>query len=169
MNSEKETKGCCCGGGEAGKLALDQLNAILTNWQGVKGALIPVLQEAQEAYGYLPREIILAISGAMQIPVSQIYGVVTFYSQFHLNPRGKNIIRVCQGTACHVRGAKAILAALEDNLQVKAGGTTPDLKFTLETVACIGACGLAPVMMVNDDTHGRLTPESVPKLLAQYA
>ncbi|CQR72493.1 NADP-reducing hydrogenase subunit HndA [Sporomusa ovata DSM 2662] len=169
MNSEKETNGCCCGGGEAGKLALDQLNAILTKWQGLKGALIPVLQEAQEAYGYLPREIIQAIAVELKIPVSQIYGVVTFYSQFHLNPRGKNIIRVCQGTACHVRGAKAILAALEDKLQIKAGGTTPDLTFTLETVACIGACGLAPVLMINDDTHGRLTPDSIPKLLAQYA
>lgn len=168
MNSDKETK-CCCGGGEAGKLALDQVEAILAKYQGVKGALIPVLQEAQNAYGYLPREVIKCIAEKTGIPVSQIYGVVTFYSQFHLNPRGKNIIRVCQGTACHVRGAKGILKALEDGLQVKAGGTTPDLKFTLETVACIGACGLAPVLMVNDDTHGRLTPEVIPELLAKYA
>lgn len=168
MNSNKETKSCCCGGGEAGKLALDQLEAVLAKYQGVKGALIPVLQEAQHAYGYLPREIIQAIAERLGIPVSQIYGVVTFYAQFHLNPRGKHIVRVCQGTACHVRGAKAILAALEENLKVKAGGTTPDLKFTLETVACIGACGLAPVLMVNDDTHGRLTPEVIPELLAQY-
>ncbi|SMC83497.1 NADH-quinone oxidoreductase subunit NuoE [Sporomusa malonica] len=169
MNSDKETKCCCCGGGEAGKLALDQVEAILAKYQGVKGALIPVLQEAQNAYGYLPREVIKCIAEKTGIPVSQIYGVVTFYSQFHLNPRGKNIVRVCQGTACHVRGAKAILKALEDGLQVKAGGTTPDLKFTLETVACIGACGLAPVLMVNDDTHGRLTPEVIPELLAKYA
>lgn len=169
MNSDKETKCCCCGGGEAGKLALDQVEAILAKYQGVKGALIPVLQEAQNAYGYLPREVIKCIAEKTAIPVSQIYGVVTFYSQFHLNPRGKNIIRVCQGTACHVRGAKGILKALEDGLQVKAGGTTPDLKFTLETVACIGACGLAPVLMVNDDTHGRLTPEVIPELLAKYA
>jgi NADH:ubiquinone oxidoreductase subunit E len=95
--------------------------------------------------------------------------VATFYSQFHLNPRGKNIIRVCQGTACHVRGAKAILKALEDTLKITAGKTTPDLKFTLETVACIGACGLSPVMMVNDDTHGRLTPEIVPQILSRYS
>ncbi len=169
MNSDKETKCCCCGGGEAGKLALDQVEAILSKYQGVKGALIPVLQEAQNAYGYLPREIIQCIAEKMGIPVSQIYGVVTFYAQFHLNPRGKNIVRVCQGTACHVRGAKSILTALEDSLKVKAGGTTPDLKFTLETVACIGACGLAPVLMVNDDTHGRLTPEVIPELLAKYA
>ena len=169
MNSDKETKCCCCGGGEAGKLAMDQVEVVLAKYHGVKGALIPVLQEAQNAYGYLPREVIQYIAEKMGIPVSQIYGVVTFYSQFHLNPRGKNIIRVCQGTACHVRGAKSILTALEDSLQVKAGGTTPDLKFTLETVACIGACGLAPVLMVNDDTHGRLTPEVIPDLLSQYA
>lgn len=169
MNSDKETKCCCCGGGEVNKLALDQLEEILAKYQGVKGALIPVLQEAQHAYGYLPREVIQGIAEGMAIPVSQIYGVVTFYAQFHLNPRGKNIIRVCQGTACHVRGAKGILKALEDSLQVKAGGTTPDLKFTLETVACIGACGLAPVLMVNDDTHGRLTPDIIPDLLAKYA
>ncbi|CVK20380.1 MULTISPECIES: NADH-quinone oxidoreductase subunit NuoE [Sporomusa] len=168
MNSDKETK-CCCGGGEAGKLAMDQVEVVLAKYHGVKGALIPVLQEAQNAYGYLPREVIQYIAEKMGIPVSQIYGVVTFYAQFHLNPRGKNIIRVCQGTACHVRGAKSILTALEDSLQVKAGGTTPDLKFTLETVACIGACGLAPVLMVNDDTHGRLTPEVIPDLLSQYA
>jgi len=167
MNSDKETKGCC--GGEAGKLALGQLDEVLAKYQGVKGALIPVLQEAQHAYGYLPRQVIEHIADKMAIPVSQIYGVVTFYSQFHLNPRGKNVIRVCQGTACHVRGAKAILTALEDGLQIKAGATTTDLKFTLETVACIGACGLAPVLMVNDDTHGRLTPESIPAILAQYA
>lgn len=158
---------CCCAGGEASNFV--QLDEILLKYQGVKGALIPVLQETQHAYGYLSREAIQRISQKMDIPVSQIYGVVTFYSQFHLNPRGKNIIRVCQGTACHVRGAKAILTALEDILKVAPGGTTTDLKYTLETVACIGACGLAPVMMINDDTHGRLTPETVTEILAKYA
>jgi NADH-quinone oxidoreductase E subunit len=146
-----------------------QLEEILSKYQDVKGALIPVLQQAQHAYGYLSKEVIEYISEKLNIPVSQIYGVVTFYSQFHLNPRGKNIIRVCQGTACHVRGAKAILKAIEDYLKVSAGQTTPDLKFTIETVACIGACGLAPVMMVNEDTHGRLTPEIIPEILAKYA
>lgn len=158
---------CCCGGNGAANMA--QLDAILAKYQGVKGALIPVLQEAQETYGYLSREVITHIGEKMNIPTSQIYGVVTFYAQFHLNPRGRNIVRVCQGTACHVRGAKAILKALEDTLKVSAGKTTPDLKFTLETVACIGACGLSPVMMVNDDTHGRLTPESVPEILSRYS
>lgn len=171
MNSDnKETKNCCCGCGEESQAKrMAPLQGILDKYAGVKGALIPVLQEAQNAYGYLPKDVIQFIAEKMAVPVSQIYGVVTFYAQFHLNPRGKNIIRVCQGTACHVRGAKHILKALEDTLQVKAGGTTPDLKFTLETVACIGACGLAPVLMVNDDTHGRLVPDVVPEILAKYA
>lgn len=166
MSGNAENKCCCCGGGENEFAQLDEL---LARYQGVKGALIPVLQEAQNTYGYLSKEVLERIADKMDIPISQIYGVVTFYSQFHLNPRGKNIIRVCQGTACHVRGAKAILKAIEDKLKIAAGGTTPDLKYTLETVACIGACGLAPVMMVNDDTHGRLTPEVIPEILAKYA
>mgnify|MGYP001013017654 CR=1 FL=1 len=166
MNGKHEDK-CCCGGQRAGNLA--KLDEILAKYQGVKGALIPVLQEAQDAYGYLSKEIIVYIGEKLSIPASQIYGVATFYAQFHLNPRGRNIIRVCQGTACHVRGAKAILKAVEDALKITAGKTTPDLKFTLETVACIGACGLSPVMMVNDDTHGRLTPEIVPEILGRYS
>lgn len=160
-------KTCCCSGNEVNQFV--ELDEILRKYEGIKGALIPVLQETQHAYGYLSRDAIRYISEKMDIPASQIYGVVTFYSQFHLNPRGKNIIRVCQGTACHVRGAKAILTALEDVLKVAPGGTTADLKYTLETVACIGACGLAPVMMINDDTHGRLTPEAVTQILAKYA
>lgn len=156
---------CCCGGNDNRYAELD---AILEKYRGVNGALIPVLQEAQHAYGYLSKEVVEHIADALAAPVSQVYGVITFYSQFHLNPRGRNIIRVCQGTACHVRGGKAILKALEDNLKVAAGETTTDLRFTLETVACIGACGLAPVLMINDDTHGRLTPDLIPDILAKY-
>lgn len=156
---------CCCGGNDNHYAELD---AILEKYRGVNGALIPVLQEAQHAYGYLSKEVVEHIADALATPVSQVYGVITFYSQFHLNPRGRNIIRVCQGTACHVRGGKAILKALEDNLKVAAGETTTDLRFTLETVACIGACGLAPVLMINDDTHGRLKPELIPDILAKY-
>lgn len=165
MKESTANKCCCCGGSEK---QFTQLDEILAKYQGVKGALIPVLQEAQNAYGYLSKEVIVRIGEKLNIPTSQIYGVTTFYSQFHLNPRGRNIIRVCQGTACHVRGAKAVLKAIEDKLNAKAGETTPDLKFTIETVACIGACGLAPVMMVNDDTHGRLTPDIIPEILAKY-
>ena len=161
-------KKCCCGHEVNQLLQLDEIDEILEKYKGMNGALIPALQEAQNAYGYLSREVIERIAEKMAIPVSQIYGVVTFYSQFHLNPRGRNIIRVCQGTACHVRGAKAVLQAIEEQLKIAAGATTPDLKFTLETVACIGACGLAPVLMVNDDTHGRLTPDDIPGILAKY-
>ncbi len=162
---KSEQKHCC---GCKGENSFTQLDQILEKYREIHGALIPVLQETQNAYGYLSKEALEYIANNMQIPVSQIYGVVTFYSQFHLNPRGKNIIRVCQGTACHVRGAKLILKALEDALNIQAGQTTDDLKFTLETVACIGACGLAPVMMVNDDTHGRLTPQIVTDILKKY-
>ena len=161
----KETQDCCCGGS---KDRFAKVDAILEKYQGVKGALIPVLQEAQHAYGFLPKDVIGRIAESLKIPVSQVFGVVTFYAQFHMNPRGRNIIRVCQGTACHVRGAKNVLKALEDQLHLVPGQTSPDEKFTLETVACLGACGLAPVMMVNDDTHGRLTPETVCQILDRY-
>lgn len=157
--------GCACGG-EAQKYV--ELEGILARYREVPGALIPVLQQAQEAYGYLSKEVLERISAGLSLPISQIYGVVTFYAQFHLNPRGRHIVRVCQGTACHVRGAKAILAKLEEELGVKPGETTADLDFTLETVACIGACGLAPVMMVDDNTYGRLTPEGVGAILQPY-
>ena len=101
----------------------------------------------------------------LRIPFSRIYGVATFYAQFHLTPRGENIIRVCQGTACHVRGAAKIVDALKEQLGIEVGETTEDLKFTLESVACIGACGLAPVIMINNDTFGRLTPEKIKEIL----
>ena len=150
--------------------AWEQLGVLLDKYRGTKGSVIPVLQQAQDIFGYLPKDVLIHISKEIDVPISQIYGVVTFYAQFHLAPRGENIIRSCQGTACHVRGAKAVLAPIKEKLGLKDGQvTTPDLKFTLETVACIGACGLAPVFMVNDDTHGRLTPESVGPILDKYA
>lgn len=163
MNLSKS--GCACGGAAE---RYEELAAILARYQEVPGALIPVLQQAQDAYGYLSREVLERIAEGLKLPISQVYGVVTFYSQFHLNPRGKHIVRVCQGTACHVRGAKAILEAMEKELGVKPGETTADLNFTLETVACIGACGLAPVMMIDDDTYGRLTPEGIGGILQPY-
>lgn len=136
--------------------------------QNPKGSLIPVLQQAQDVYGYLPQEVLEGIASELSIPVAEVFGVVTFYAQFHLNPRGKNIVRVCQGTACHVRGGASILEAVSRHLDIKSGETTKDLNFTLETVACLGACGLAPVMMVNDHTHGRLTPDDIPGILDSY-
>lgn len=147
---------------------LKPLQEILSRYEKKERYLIPVLQEAQEEYGYLPEEVMKEIAMGLNLSLSQVYGVVTFYSQFHQEPRGNNIIRVCMGTACHVRGGGAILDAIKDELGIDAGETTDDLEFTLESVACIGACGLAPVIMVNDDTHGRLTPEKIPEIMAQY-
>lgn len=158
---------CKCSAGTDNRFT-EELRPIFEKYSGKKGSLIPILQETQEKYGYLPKDAIKAIAKATGNPVSQVYGVVTFYSQFHLNPRGRNIIRVCQGTACHVRGGKKILEAIEEIIDIKPGTTTEDLRYTLETVACIGACGLAPVMMINDDTHGRLTEDILPDILAKY-
>ncbi len=148
---------------------LARLDEVLADLGSAKGTLIPVLQKAQDIFGYLPRDVLVRISEKMHVPISQVYGVVTFYAQFHLEPRGRNIVRSCQGTACHVRGAKGILKELRDCLGLKGEEvTTKDLNFTLETVACIGCCGLAPVIMVNDETHGRLVPEAIKGILAQY-
>jgi len=133
-----------------------------------KKFLIPVLQEAQDEYGYLPEEVLKRIADFLELSLSEVYGVVTFYTQFHLQPRGKNIIRICMGTACHVRGGSQILNEMEEQLGISSGETTDNLKFTLETVACIGACGLAPVIMINDETYGRLTPDKVPEILNEY-
>ncbi|MFW6381751.1 MAG: NADH-quinone oxidoreductase subunit NuoE, partial [Bacillota bacterium] len=115
-----------------------------------------------------PEDVMIEIASHLDLSLSQVYGVVTFYTQFHLEPRGENIIRVCTGTACHVRGGAQVLERLQEELGIDSGETTDDLKFTLETVACIGACGLAPVIMINDDTHGRLTPDRVPEIIEQY-
>ncbi|KXS49656.1 NADP-reducing hydrogenase subunit HndA [Halanaerobium congolense] len=147
---------------------LKPLTEILSRYEKKERYLIPVLQEAQEEYGYLPEEVMKEIALGLNLSLSQVYGVVTFYSQFHQEPRGNNIIRVCMGTACHVRGGDGILDAIKDELAIEAGETTEDLEFTLESVACIGACGLAPVIMINDDTHGRLTPDKIPAILAKY-
>ena len=144
------------------------LDGILAKYAGKKGVLIPIMQDVQNLYNYLPKAALEYVSEKLEIPMAEIYGVVTFYSLFHLSPRGKYIIRCCQGTACHVRGGASILTALEKQLGIKAGETTADGRFTLETVACLGACGLAPVMQIDEDTHGRMTAEKVAKVLAEY-
>ncbi|MDL2259841.1 NADH-quinone oxidoreductase subunit NuoE [Deltaproteobacteria bacterium OttesenSCG-928-K17] len=150
-------------------LDMSKLEPVFERFKDIaNGALIPVLQAAQEVYGYLPVPVLEAIAEHLNVPISQVYGVVSFYAQFHLDPRGKHIVRTCQGTACHVRGAGKILDALKENLGVAPGKATDDLQFTLETVACIGACGLAPVIMVDQDTHGRLTPDAISGILDKY-
>ena len=144
------------------------LDEILDRYAGRAGAVIPVLQDTQEAYGYLPREAIERIARRLRRPAAQIYGVATFYAQFHLKPRGKHVIRVCLGTACHVRGGERLLEHLSKDLGVKPGETTDDLLFTLERVACLGACGLAPTMMVDEQTYGRLTPKAAVQVISDY-
>jgi len=142
-------------------LDLTKLDDILTEYRGQKGALIPVLQKAQKLYGYLPQEVLQRIAAGMRVPISRVYGVATFYSQFYLTRRGRHVIRQCDGTACHVRGAGRIVEKLEEQLGVKAGETTPDYKVTCEVVYCLGSCGLAPVAVVDEQTIGKLAPEKM--------
>lgn len=159
---------CACQQTENVNKYLKPLYEILKEYEADEKNLIPVLQQAQTEYGYLPEEVLKKVAVKLDLSLSQIYGVVTFYTQFHLEPRGENIIRVCTGTACHVRGAGEVLDVLKEELGVGNGETTENLKFTLETVACIGACGLAPVIMVNDNTHGRLTADTAREVLNNY-
>jgi NADH-quinone oxidoreductase subunit E len=137
----------------------------LWRYDGAPGELIPLLQSAQDHFGYIPRRAIKYISSVTGSPESAIYGVITFYSQFRLQPMGKYVIRACAGTACHVSQAKLIIDTIQDELDVEVGDTSENGLFTFLTVACIGCCSLAPVMMINDDTHGALTPASTRKLL----
>jgi NADH-quinone oxidoreductase subunit E len=131
--------------------------------------LIPLLQEIQDSYGYLPAPILQEVSRRTGIPTSRMYGVITFYSQFCLSPRGRHTIRACRGTACHVRGARSVAETISRQLGVGEGQTTPDNNFTFETVACLGTCFLAPAMMVDNDYYGLLTPDKVRSILGRYA
>ncbi len=140
-------------------LDMAALDEVLDHHTSEEGALIAVLQEAQGIYGYLPSEVLRHISRRLRVPLSQIYGVATFYAQFYLEKRGRNTVRVCDGTACHVRGAAKIITALEKDLGVQAGETTPDYRVSLEVVYCLGSCGLSPVAVINDHVIGRLIPE----------
>jgi len=146
----------------------EKIEKVLKKYESDPGPLISVLQEVQGIFGYLPREALSYICKRLKVSESQVWGIVTFYSQFYLEPRGKNTIRVCLGTACHVRGASRILSKLQEVLGINPGETTPDLKFSLETVRCLGTCFLAPVMMINSDYFGKMTPGRVEQVLAQY-
>lgn len=148
-------------------LDMSPLDEIIEQCRSQQGAVIPVLQKAQHIYGYLPPEVLKHISRGLGVPLSQIYGVATFYSQFYLQRRGRNTVRVCDGTACHVRGAAKIIAALEKELGVAAGETTPDYRVTLEVVYCLGSCGLSPVAVINDQVVGRLVPEKAVELIRE--
>lgn len=140
-------------------LNLAPLQDILEELEGQKGAVIPMLQKIQEAYGYLPKEIMVIAARRTKIPLSQLYGVATFYAQFRLKRRGRHLIRICDGTACHVRGAAKTVQALENAFNLEPGGTSPDYKFSLEIVYCVGSCGLAPVAVVDDKVYGQTRPE----------
>lgn len=145
-----------------------KLDEILSTYQGKRGVLIPVLQEAQEIYGYLSQEVLQKVSQKLRIAPAEVYGVATFYSQFRLTPMGRHIIQICLGTACHVRGGAKVLETFEEKLEIKDGQTTSDGRFSLEIVACIGACGLAPVVSINGNVHGRLTSEVVGEIIEKY-
>ena len=145
-----------------------RLREIIAEHKGQPGATMPVLQAAQEIFGYLPEEVQIIVAEGLEIPLSEVYGVASFYSQFALEPRGKYVIGVCLGTACYVKGAADILSAVEQKLGIKTGSITKDGKFSLDACRCVGACGLAPVMMVGSDVYGRLTPDQVGPILDKY-
>ena len=146
----------------------EQLIAVIEKYRGTKGALMPVLQEAQEIYGYLPIEVQKIIATRMGISLEEVYGVSTFYSQFVLNPKGEVAIAVCLGTACYVKGSGDLLDKIMQILGLPAGSTTPDGKYSLEATRCIGACGLAPVLTINNEVYGKLGVNDIEGILAKY-
>jgi NADP-reducing hydrogenase subunit HndA len=155
-------------GGRCVDNKLQELDKIIARHKDTRGALIPVLHEAQELYGYLPMSVQKKIAEGLGVPLAEVYGVVTFYTRFSLNPKGKYRINVCLGTACYVKGAGQVLEKVSEILRIKNGECTKDGLFSLEACRCVGACGLAPVMMINDEVYGRLTPEDVPAIIQSY-
>ena len=145
-----------------------KLLEVIAKYKGMKGALMPIMQEAQEIYGYLPYQVQKIISDETGIPIEKIYGVATFYAQFSMSPKGKYVVAMCLGTACYVKGAGAILEEIEKVLGIEDGECTSDGKFSLEVCRCVGACGLAPVMIVDGDVYGKMTPDRVAGVLSKY-
>ena len=146
----------------------EQLMSVIAEHKDQDGALIPVLHKAQEIYGYLPIEVQTKIAEGLNVPLAEVYGVVTFYTQFSLNPKGEYKIGVCLGTACYVKGSGDILEKIKEIIGIDVDGCTPDGKFSLEATRCIGACGLAPVFTINEDVYGRITADDVPAILEKY-
>ena len=146
----------------------EKLREVIEKHKGEDGAAIPVLHEAQDIYGYLPIEVQKIISEGLNIPLAEIYGIVTFYTQFSLYPKGEYEVSVCLGTACYVKGSGTIIEKIKERLGIDVGGCPPDGKFSLNATRCIGACGLAPVMTVNDNVYGRLTPADLDDIFAKY-
>ena len=154
---------------EESKLDLAKLDEIVARYRDQKWPVIPLLQEVQDEFGYIPPEAIAPIARGVGLFPAQVQGIVSFYEQFHSTPRGRYTVRVCRGTACHVRGGSTILKIVKQDLDVGEGETTPDMQFTLETVPCLGTCFLAPAMMVNKDYYGRLAPPKLRSILHQYS
>ncbi len=150
---------------QSAAINLAPLDAIIDKYAGENGTLIPILQRAQEVYGYLPREVLTHIAERTGTPPNQVYGVVTFYAQFYLERRGKYVVRQCDGTACHVRGSAKIIDSVQQELGIQAGQSTKDYKFTYEVVYCLGSCGQSPVALVNDKILGRLAPTDMVQVL----
>ena len=146
----------------------EKLLAVIKKYAGVKGAMMPILQEAQDIYGYLPYEVQKKISDETGVPVEEIYGIASFYAQFKLNPNGEVAVAVCLGTACYVKGSGDIIEECSRVLNVPIGSTSSDGKYSLEATRCIGACGLAPVLTINGEVYGRLTKDDIPGILAKY-
>lgn len=155
----------CCGCVDEKKRKLQE---IIEKYKDTTGALIPVLHEAQEVYGYLPMSVQKQVAEGLNVSLSEVYGVVTFYTQFSLKPKGKFKVSTCMGTACYVKGSNLILDKLKEKLGISVGDCTEDGKFSLDACRCIGACGLAPVIMINDDVYGRLSPDDIEKVLEKY-
>lgn len=149
------------------EIDLTKLDPVLDEYAGTPGSLITILQHAQEIYGYLPEDVMRYIAGRTGIKAAKVFGVATFYTQFRFKPVGKYLIMMCQGTACHVNGSKLVKQAVEEELGIEDGDTTPDGLFSLKTVACLGCCSLSPVMMINEDTYGSLTPEKAVKIIRE--
>ncbi len=145
-----------------------QLLDVINELRDVPGCLMPIMQKAQDIYGYLPYEVQKIISDELRVPAEKVYGVATFYAQFNLNPKGKYKVSVCLGTACYVKGSGPVLEEIEKVLGIKDGECTPDRKFSIDTCRCVGACGLAPVMLVNDDVYGRIKVDDVKGILEKY-
>lgn len=156
---------CCQGVTDEKYFKLDE---VIKQYKGKPGGLIPVLHQAQLIFGYLPKDVQIRVAEGLGLPLSEVYGVITFYSLFSLQPRGKHTIGICLGTACYVKGAAEILKALEDKLGIKVGESTEDGLFSLMQTRCLGACGLAPVLTIGEDVYGRLTPEMLPDILNRY-
>jgi NADH-quinone oxidoreductase subunit E len=147
----------------------EKVRRVLQKYQRDKSALIDVLHDAQSEIGYLPKEALEEVHKGLDVPLSRVYSVATFFKAFSLKPRGRHLINVCMGTACHVRGADKVLEQMEKELGIKRGGNTRDLKFTLETVNCVGACALGPMVIIGEDYHGEMTPEKVGEVLKNYS